>query len=70
MLLVKKKDGSMGLHINYHQLRKVTIKNKYPLLRINNLMDELIGACVFSKIELSCIVELRGIMKCIHFFEL
>lgn len=51
MLLVKKKDGSMRLCIVYHQLNKVTIKNKYPLPRIYDLMDLLVGTCVFSKID-------------------
>lgn len=51
MLLVKKKDGSTGLYVDYRQL-KVTIKNKYPLSRIDDLMDQLVGACVFSKIDL------------------
>ena len=51
MLLVKKKDGSM-LCINYRQLNKVTIKNKYPLPRIDDLLDQLKGARVFSKIDL------------------
>jgi hypothetical protein len=52
VLLVKKKDGSMRLCVDYKQLNKVTIKNKYPLPRIDNLMDQLVGACVFSKINL------------------
>lgn len=52
MLLVKKKDDNMGLCIDYHQLNKVTIKNKYPFPRIDDLMDQLVGACVFSKIDL------------------
>ncbi|GAU45188.1 hypothetical protein TSUD_178810 [Trifolium subterraneum] len=52
VLLVKKKEGSMRLCIDYRQLNKVTIKNKYPLPRINDLMDQLVGACVFSKIDL------------------
>ncbi|RDX98495.1 hypothetical protein CR513_18567, partial [Mucuna pruriens] len=51
-LLVKNKDGSMRLCIDYRQLNKVTIKNKYPLPRIDDLMDQLVGACVFSKIDL------------------
>ncbi|MCI40649.1 retrotransposon protein, partial [Trifolium medium] len=52
VLLVKKKDRSMRLCIDFRQLNKVTIKNKYPLPRIDNLMDQLVGARVFSKIDL------------------
>ena len=52
VLLVKKKDGSMRLCIDYCQLNKVTIKNKYLLPRIDDLMDQLVGARVFSKIDL------------------
>ena len=52
MLLVKKKDGTMRLCVDCRQLNKVTIKNKYPLPRIDNLMDQLVGACMFSKIDL------------------
>ena len=49
---MKKKDGSMRLCVDYRQLDKVTIKNKHPLLRIDDLMDQLQGAAVFSKIDL------------------
>jgi len=52
VLLVKKKDGSMRLCIDYRQLNKVTIKNRYPLPRIDDLMDQLVGARVFSKIDM------------------
>jgi hypothetical protein len=52
VLLVKKKDGSMRLCVDYRQLNKVTIKNQYPLSRIDDLMDQLVGAEVFSKIDL------------------
>jgi len=39
ILLVKKKDGGSRLCVDYHQLNKLTIKNKYPLLRIDDLLD-------------------------------
>ena len=52
VLLVKKKDGSMRLCVDYRQLNKITVKNKYPLPRIDDLMDQLQGASVFSKIDL------------------
>ena len=52
VLFVKKKDGSMRLCIDYRELNKVTIKNKYPLPRIDDLFDQLQGASVFSKIDL------------------
>ena len=41
VLFVEKKEGSMRLCVDYRQLNKVTIKNKYPLPRIDNLMDQL-----------------------------
>jgi hypothetical protein len=52
VLLVKKKDGSMRLCVVYRQLNKVTIKNKYPIPRIDDILDQLKGASVFSKIDL------------------
>ncbi|KAA3473357.1 DNA/RNA polymerases superfamily protein [Gossypium australe] len=52
VLFVKKKDGSMRLCIDYRQLNKVKLKNKYPLPRIDDLFDQLKGATVFSKIDL------------------
>jgi hypothetical protein len=51
-LFVKKKDGSLRLCVDYRTLNAVTIKNKYPLPRIDVLFDQLAGAKVFSKIDL------------------
>lgn len=48
MLLVKKKDDNMRLCVDYCQLNKVTIKNKYLFLKIDDLMDKLVGTCVFQ----------------------
>ena len=50
VLFVKKKYGSFRMCIKYRQLNKVTIKNNYPFPRIDDLFDQLKGACVFSKI--------------------
>ncbi|KAJ9556932.1 hypothetical protein OSB04_011546 [Centaurea solstitialis] len=52
VLFVKKKDDTMRMCIDYRELNKVTIKNKYPLPRIDDLFDQLQGAKFFSKIDL------------------
>ena len=52
VLFVKKKDWSLRLCIDYRQLNKVTVRNQYPLPRIDDLFDQLQGAKVFSKIDL------------------
>ncbi|KAA3484478.1 DNA/RNA polymerases superfamily protein [Gossypium australe] len=52
MLFIKKKDRLMRMYIDYRQLNKVTIKNKYPLPRIDDLFDQLKRAIMFSKIDL------------------
>ena len=52
MLFVKKKDGTLRLCVDYRQLNKMTVKNKYPLPRIDDLFDQLKGASVFLKIDL------------------
>ncbi|TYJ96573.1 retrotransposon protein, putative, Ty3-gypsy subclass [Cucumis melo var. makuwa] len=51
VLFVKKKDGTLRLCIDYRKLNKVTIRNKYPLPRIDDLFDQLRGAVVFSEID-------------------
>jgi len=52
VLLVKKKDDNSQLCVDYRKLNKLTIKNKYHLPRIDDVMDQLIGATVFTKIDL------------------
>ncbi|GJV46511.1 putative reverse transcriptase domain-containing protein [Tanacetum coccineum] len=51
-LIVKKKDGSFRMCIDYRELKKLTIKNRYPLSRIDDLFDQLQGSKVYSKIDL------------------
>ena len=52
MIFVKNKDGTLRLCIDYRQLNKLIVKNKYPLPRIDDLFDQLKGASIFSKIDL------------------
>nr|GEW56188.1 putative reverse transcriptase domain-containing protein [Tanacetum cinerariifolium] len=52
VLFVKKKDRSFRMCIDYRELNKLTIKNRYPLPRINDLFDQLQGSSVYSKIDL------------------
>jgi hypothetical protein len=52
VIFVPKKDGTQRLCMDYRALNEVTVKNKYPLTRIDDLFDQLRGACVFSKIDL------------------
>nr|GEU73467.1 putative reverse transcriptase domain-containing protein [Tanacetum cinerariifolium] len=51
ILFVKKKDGSFRMCIDYHKLNKLTVKNRYPLPRIDDLFDQLQGSSVYSKID-------------------
>nr|GFA16576.1 retrotransposable element Tf2 [Tanacetum cinerariifolium] len=52
VLFVKKKDGSFPMYIDYQELNKLTVKNRYPLPRIDDLFDQLQGSSVYSKIDL------------------
>jgi hypothetical protein len=48
VIFIPKKDGTQKLCVDYCALNEVTIKNKYPLLRIGDLFDQLHGVCVYS----------------------
>nr|GFA96435.1 putative reverse transcriptase domain-containing protein [Tanacetum cinerariifolium] len=52
ILFIKKKDGSFRMCIDYRELKKLTVKNRYPLPRIDDLFDQLQGSRVYSKIDL------------------
>jgi hypothetical protein len=52
MLFVEKNDGTQQMCVDYRSLNKVTIKNKYPLPRIEDLFDQMKEAGIFSKIVL------------------
>jgi hypothetical protein len=63
-IFVLKKDGTQKLCVDYCALNEVTIKNKYPLPRINDLFDQLRGVCAFSKIDLRSGYHLLKIREC------
>ncbi|GJS58704.1 putative reverse transcriptase domain-containing protein [Tanacetum coccineum] len=52
VLFVKKKDGSFQMCIDYQELNKLTVKNRYPLPRIDDLFDQLQGSSIYSKIDM------------------
>jgi hypothetical protein len=64
VIFVPKKDGSQRLCVDYQTLNEVTVKNKYPLPRIDDLFNLLCGACVFSKIDLQSGYHQLKIREC------
>jgi hypothetical protein len=64
VFFIPKKDGTQRLCMDYCALNEVTVKNKYPLPRIDDLFDQLHGACVFSKIDLRLRYHQLKIREC------
>jgi hypothetical protein len=64
VIFVPKKDGTQRLCVDYRALNEVTVKNKYLLPRIDDLFDQLRGACVFSKIDLQSRYHQLKIREC------
>jgi hypothetical protein len=64
VISVPKKDRTQRLCVDYRALNEVTIKNKYPLPRIDDLFDQLRGACVFSKIDLRLRYHQLKVQEC------
>jgi hypothetical protein len=64
VIFVPKKDGTQRLCMDYRALNEVTVKNKYPLPRIDDLFDQLCGVCVFSKIDLQSGYHQLKIREC------
>jgi hypothetical protein len=64
VIFVPKKDGTQRLCVDYHALNEVTVKNNYPLPRIDDLFDQLRGACVFSKIDLQLGYHQLKVQEC------
>nr|GEV95102.1 retrotransposable element Tf2 [Tanacetum cinerariifolium] len=59
VLFVKKKDGSFRMCIDYQELNKLTVKNRYPLPQIDDLFDQLQGSSIYSKIDLRSVMPFR-----------
>jgi hypothetical protein len=64
VIFVPKKDGTQRMCVDYRALNEVTVKNKYPLSRIDDLFDQLRRACVFSKIDLRSRYHQLKIREC------
>nr|GEW91533.1 putative reverse transcriptase domain-containing protein [Tanacetum cinerariifolium] len=64
VLFVKKKDGSFQMYIDYQELNKLTVKNHYPLPRIDDLFDQLQGSSIYSKIDIRSVMPF-GLTKAV-----
>ena len=73
-MFVKKNDGTMRMCIDYRELNRVTVRNRYPLTRIDDLFNQLVGASVFLKIDqiFENFIKIKiwvGLLSCISIFE-
>jgi len=63
VLFVKKKDGSLQLYVDFHELNRITKKDQYLLLLISDLLDSPQKACIYTKIDLQHVYHLVCIAK-------
>jgi hypothetical protein len=65
-MLVQKRDGQWRFCVDNHQLNKLIINNKHPLLVIDKLLDKLAGSNVFSKLDLCLVIIESDLLKVMH----
>jgi hypothetical protein len=66
VFLVPKKDGTWRMCVDCHAINNITVKYRHPISRLDDILDELHGSCIFSNIELKRKVHLRLSMVCMN----